>query len=274
MMDAQNDLAEPGIGHNLGFISLDADGRVVLDANIMREYLGEEIAGLAARKAELLGSVARAPATISDEETAGKIADLTKLIAACIKNAEADRVARKESFLEGGRVIDGVFRGITEPLIRGKADIERRLTLYQREVAEIERRRREFFAQVERAEADRLAREAAEREAAAQTEANIDEAISADALAQQRQADAVAAQKAAEANPAELSRQRSDFGAVASLRRFWDAEGIDRDTLDLETLRPHLPLDALEKAVRSFIRAGGRELRGVRIFENTATTVR
>ena len=273
-MDQNNDLAASGIGHNLGFVSLDADGRVLLDADVMREYLDEEIAGLIARKAELLASVGRAPATIADQETAGKVADLTKLIAACIKNAEADRVARKEPFLEGGRVIDGVFRGITEPLTRAKADVERRLTLYQREVAEAERRRREEIARREREEAERLAREAAEAEAAAQTEVDVDEAISADALAQQREADAIAARKAAEAKPAELSRQRSDYGAVASLRRFWDMEGLDRDALDLSTLRPFLPLDALEKAVRGFIRAGGRELKGVRIFENTATSVR
>ena len=49
---------------------------------------------------------------------------------------------------------------------------------------------------------------------------------------------------------------------------------LDRETIDLEALRPHLPTQALEQAVRSFIRAGGRKLEGVRIFENTGTTVR
>lgn len=264
----------PGIGHNLGFVSLDADGKVILDAALMREYLHEELAPLLARKAELLGSVSRAPAVIGDEETAGKIADLIKMIAACVKNAEADRVARKEPFLEGGRITDAEYRGVTEPLLRGKIDVERRLTLFQREQAEAERRRREEIARQERAEAERLAQEAAAAEAAAQTEVEIDEAISADALAQQREADAVVARRAAEAKPAELSRQRSDYGAVASLKRFWDMEGLDRDTLDLNTLRPFIPADALEKAVRAFIRSGGRELRGVRIFENTATAVR
>jgi hypothetical protein len=273
-MDQQNDLAEPGIGHNLQFVNFGVDGHFKIDFDTFREYLGEEITGLAARKAELLGSVSRVPAAVVDDVTAGRVADLIKLIAACIKNAEVDRVARKEPFLEGGRVIDGVFRGITEPLARAKTDVERRLTLYQREVAEAERRRREAIALAERAEAERLAREAAEREAAAETVADIDVAISAGALAQQREADAVAAQRAAEAKPAELSRQRSDYGAVASLRRFWDMEGLDRETLDLETLRPFLPLDAIEKAVRAFIKSGGRELKGVRIFENTATSVR
>jgi hypothetical protein len=273
MTIAENDLL-PGMGHNLGFVSLDDDGRVLLDSTVMREYLEEEIAALVARKAELLGSVGRVPASVSDDMTAGRVADLIKMIAACIKNAEADRVARKEPFLDGGRVIDGVFRGITEPLMRAKTDVERKLTLYQREVAEAERRRREEVAHQEREEAERQRKEAEAAAAAAATEADVDDAISADALAQQREADAVAAQREAEAKPAELSRQRSDYGAVASLRRFWDMDGLDRDKLDLETLRPFLPLDALEKAVRGFVRSGGRELRGVRIFSNTATSVR
>ncbi len=250
------------------------DGRAILLADLMREYLGEEIETLAARKEALLASVGRVPPGVDNDIAAGKVADLVKLISACIKNAEVDRVARKEPFLEGGRVIDGVFRGITEPLMRAKTDVERKLTLYQREVAEAERRRREEMARVEREEAQRqfLAAQAAERNA--DTEADINVAISSAALARQREADAVAAQRAAEAKPAELSRQRSDYGAVASLRRFWDMDDLDRDKLDLATLRPFLPLDALEKAVRAFIKSGGRELKGVRIFENTATSVR
>lgn len=272
-MDQENDLL-PGAGHNLGFVSLDRDGRVALDADTMREYLAEEIAALTARKAELLASVGRAPATISDENTAGKIADLVKLIAACIKNAEADRVSRKEVWLEGGRTVDSVFKPITEPLMRAKTDVERRLTLWQREKAEAERRRREEVARQEREEAERQRLVAEQAERKARTEADIDQAISADALAQQREADAIAAQRAAEAKPAELSRERSDYGAVASLRRFWDFTDLDRETVDLEALRSHLPLDAIEKAIRSYVRAGGRELRGARIFENTATSVR
>jgi hypothetical protein len=273
MTIVENDLL-PGRGHNIGFIGIGADGKVELNPTDMREYVGEEITALASRKDELLASVGRVPPGVDNDIAAGKTADLIKLIAACIKNAEADRVARKEPFLEGGRVIDAVFRGITEPLTRAKTDVERKLTLYQREVAEAERRRREDVARQEREEAERQRHEAEAAAAAVATEADIDGAISAGELARQREADAVAAQRAAEAKPAELSRQRSDYGAVASLRRFWDMDDLDRDKVDLETLRPFLPLDALEKAVRGFIRAGGRELRGTRIFENTATSVR
>lgn len=268
-----NDLA-PGIGHNLGFIGLDAEGKVTLAPEAMREFIAEDIHSLLARRDELLGSAWRAPATVTDDDVAGKTADLVKMIAVCIKNAEADRVARKDPFLRGGQVVDAVFRGVTEPLTKAKAEIERRLTLYQREKADAERRRREEIARQEREEAERRARAAAEAEAKAQTEADLDRAIAAEALAKQQQADAIEAQRAAEAKPADLSRSRSDMGAVASLHRFYDFTDLDREAIDLETLRPFIPLDAIEKAVRAFIKAGGRELRGVKIFENTETRVR
>lgn len=244
------------------------------DALILAEQLPELEGELLNRRDELLASVSRAPKEIRDDVTAGRVADLIRLVAACVKAAETRRVGTKEPYLAAGRSVDGFFRGITEPLARAKTDVERKLTLYQREVAEAERRRREEVARQEREEAERQRREAEAAAAAVATEADVDDAISAGELARQREADAIAAQRAAEAKPAELSRQRSDFGAVASLRRFWDVDDLERDKLDLETLRPFLPLDALEKAVRGFVRSGGRELRGCRIFENTATSVR
>ena len=87
-------------------------------------------------------------------------------------------------------------------------------------------------------------------------------------------ADLVKAAQAAAVKPAELSRTRGDYGAVSSLRTQWVFDEIDRASLDLEALRFHIPADGLEKAVRSFIKAGGRELRGTRIFETTVATVR
>jgi hypothetical protein len=273
-----NDFAdlEPGIGHNrpVGWLALDDKGRVTLDAAAMREYLLAEIETLADRRDELLGSVARCPIEITDDDTARRVADLIKLIMACVKNAEADRVARKEPFLEGGRLIDGTFKAITEPLDRSKRIVEGRLTTYQREVAAAERRRREAEEQAKREEAAKLAREAAVALAEMRTEDDLAAAILAERAAGEAAADAEVAARAADANAAEMSRQRSDLGAVASLRTFWDFADLDRGAIDLEALRPHLALDAIEKAVRSFIRAGGRELRGCRIYENTTSQVR
>ncbi len=58
--------------------------------------------------------------------------------------------------------------------------------------------------------------------------------------------------------PAELSRTCGK-GSVSFLGKTWHYEITDFDALDLERLREHLPLEALEEAVRSFVRAGGRE---------------
>ena len=261
------------VGELLDDLPRIGDNKAPADANPLLERLTEEAAPLAKRRDELLAACDRAPASIGDDETAGKIADLIKLITACSKNAEATRVSRKEPFLESGRLVDSFFKKITDPLDKAKKSVEARLTLWQRIKADDERWRRE--------EAERLAREAAQKAAEAQRaaeqamrdQASLETALRAEEAAKQAAADAVVAERAAAAKPAELSRTRGDVGAVASLRTFWDFTDLDRATLDLEKLREHLPADALEKAVRSYIKAGGRELTGVRIFENTATRV-
>lgn len=243
------------------------------DANPLRERMAEESADLLARRDELLAGAARVPATIGDDETAGKVADFLKMTTACIKNAETKRVDTKEPFLAAGRTVDAFYKAVTEPLDKMKRNVEARLTAWQRQKAEEERRAR--------VEAERLAQEAARKaaeaarlaEQAIRDEAQLQRAIEAAETAKQAQADAVVAEKSAAAKPAELSRTRGEVGAVASLRTFWDFTDLDRATLDLEALRQHLPADALEKAVRAFVKAGGRELRGVTIFENTATRV-
>lgn len=231
-------------------------------------------AALLHRRDELLASVTRVPAEIADPETAGKVADLIKLFMACGKNAEAERVARKEPHLEAGRAVDAFYKRITEPLEKAKRAIEARLTLWQRKVAEAERRRREEEAARLREEEERKRQEAEAAAAQIETEEDLSAAISSEERARQAGADAAVAQKAAEAKPAELSRERGELGSVASLRTYWDFKEMDRASLDLEALRSHIPILALEQAVRSLIKAGGRSLRGVVIFENSRTAVR
>lgn len=268
-MDALDELIgetrrDGGIGHN------DPPDEIAA----LRERLETTSDALLRRRDELLAASSRVPAAIDDEETCGKVADYIKQVAACAKAAEGARIAAKEPHLAAGRVVDGFFKAVTDPLDKLKRQIEARLTDYQRRKAEAERRRREEEARRQAAEAERARREAEAAAAAIATEADLVPAIGAEEQARQAAADAALAAKGAAAKPAELSRSRGDYGAVASLRTFWDFRDLDRNTVDLETLRPHLPLDAIEKAVRSYIRAGGRKLRGCEIFENTTTAVR
>lgn len=243
------------------------------DANPLRERLQEESGALLKRRDELLAGASRIPDKIEDDEIAGKVADFIKLVSACTKNAEGLRVARKEPFLESGRVVDGFFKAVTEPLEKAKGQISARLTVWQRQKAAEEKRLRDEAEAIARIAATKAAEAAREAERAAQNDAQLATAIEAAAAAKQAAADAVVAERAAAAKPADMSRTRGDVGAVASLVQFWDFTDLNRDAIDLEALRQHLPADALEKAVRSFVKAGGRTLAGVRIFENTKSRV-
>jgi hypothetical protein len=245
----------------------------LLTGDALRAKLQAENEALLRRRDELLAAEARIPA-INDEDAARKVSDFIKQITAASKSADGARVAAKEPYLEGGRGIDGFFKAISDPLTDLKKKVERRLTDYLRakEAEERERRQREEREARERAEQARREAEAAAQ--AMRDAASLDEAVQAEKAADAAAADAVKAEVAATAKPAELSRVRGEYGAVSSLRTEWVFEGVDRATIDLEALRPYLPVDGIEKAIRSFIRAGGRELRGTRIYETTNAVVR
>lgn len=239
----------------------------------LRSRLQESNETLTARRDELLTALDRAP-EVTDEETCGKVADYIKSISACTKAAEGARVAAKEPYLATGRAVDGFFKQITDPLEKLKVTVQARITKYQRDKAEAERRLREEDARRAREEAERLRREADEAALKIATARELDQAIEVDQRARQSADDAEAAHRAAAVTAAELSRSRGDYGAVASLRTDWTFADVDRAELDLEELRMHLPMDGIERAIRSLIRAGGRELRGCRIFETHVSQVR
>lgn len=242
-------------------------------AEMLRQNLAEKYLPLLSRRDELLDACNRVPGTIEDDDTAGKVADFIKQMTGAHKTAETARVGEKEPHLEAGRTVDGWFKAITDPLATAKKGIEARLTTYQRIKADAERRAREETERQTRETARLAAEEAAKREAAMQTDADVDVAIAAADAAERASFDELTAKRAVDANAADLSRTRGTFGAVASLRTFWDFRDLDRDKIDLELLRHHLPTDAIEKAVRSFIKAGNRSIRGADIFENTSTRV-
>ncbi len=278
-------LDDERLGHN----------RPPADEDPLVTRLLEDHDALFTRAGQLLKAGERVPATLDDEVTVQRVQDFVKQVAACIKAGKSIHEAEKEPFLAGCRKIDTLFFGrIRDPLTELKKRIEARLTTYLRAKAEAERRAREEAERKAREEAERARREAEEaaerarREAEAarlENEADLEREIEAEAARkrQQEEAERRAAQARAEAEraardaaakAAELSRTRGEQGSVASLRTQWIGIIEDRDALDLEALRPHLPEDGLEKALRSFIRAGGRQLRGARIFEDTVAVVR
>jgi hypothetical protein len=240
---------------------------------VLREQLRDEFATLLERRDELVAAELRVP-DVNDEDTARKVSDFIKQIQAVIKAADAARVARKEPYLEGCRGIDGFFKAIAEPMEKTKRKVEALLTDFLRRKADKERREREERERQARMDEERRRREAETAAANMRDEASLHDALERERVAEQAAADRRKAEKEADAKPADMSRTRGDFGAVSSLRTTWTFSNLDRATLDLEKLREHLPMDGLERAVRSFVKSGGRELYGVRIFESTDAVVR
>lgn len=245
----------------------------LLTGEELRAKLVEAHAALAARRDELLAAGNRVP-DIDSEDVARKVSDFIGQIAAASKAADGARVAEKEPYLSGGRVVDGFFKGITDPLETLKKNVERKLRDYLREKEAAERREREREAREARERELEARRKAEEAAQAARDQATLDAAIAQEKAAEAAAADAEKAQQAAEVKPAELSRTRGEFGAVASLRTFWTFKDLNREALDLEALRHHLPTEGLAQAIRSFIKAGGRELKGVEIYEDSQAVVR
>lgn len=241
------------------------------DADALRQRLAEDNAALIRRHDDLIGAEERLP-DIVDDDSAGRVADYVKQATACAKALDGSRVAAKEPFLEGGRNVDGFFKRYTDGLGTLKRRVEAKLSIYLRDKADRERRAREEEARqsaeaARKAEAEAMALADAAKVTTAQADAALDTAVQAQTVAR-------VAEKAAAAAPADLARTRGDFGSLATLRREWTFKDMDRAELDLEALRAHIPTDALEKALRSAIKAGLREIKGATIFENQTATVR
>lgn len=241
---------------------LEVNPRAVIGSNRhpIKDLLRESYADILNRADDLNAASLRAPTSITDDETQGKVGDLIKMMGACIKKTEVARVSEKEPFLQAGREVDGFFKGVTDPLEKGKRNLESRVTTYLRAKADEERRRREEEEARAREEADRLAAQAA-------TTKQLDAAIEAETVARE-------ASKAAEAKPAEMARTRGELGSVSTLRTSWEFEVIDYADVPLDVLRPYIARSDIEKAIRGAVRSGIRELKGVRIFEQSTAVVR
>lgn len=240
------------------------------DADTLQQTLRENHDDQLQHAEKLIAAADRIPSEINDDETAGRAADFIKQVNASKKSLESIRVAEKEPYLNLGRVVDGFFKTVDTKLTGALSKAKMPLDNYTKRKAEAERQRLLKEAEEKRIQAEEQAKAAAAMEKAKQGEAANDMMMQATIA----EAGAAKLESMANAKPAAISQTRSESGALASLRTTWVGEITDIATLDLETLRFHLSPDALQKAVNSFMRAGGRELKGARIFEHTETVVR
>jgi hypothetical protein len=254
-------------------------------ALVTADLLGRDHAVAVATIGDYEKQAADLPGVCEDDEDVGLIVALVKKLNASTKRLDELREGDKAPFLEATRIIDGFFgakpNGKTVPtpgtlqrrVYDLKEGLEARVTRYQVKKANAEQIAREAEEQrlrEEAAEKSRIALEAAQAASAGQTTPDIVGKMQ-DAADASKAADKAAV--AAQAKPADLARTQTEAG-TASLREDWTHKVENFAQIDLEALRNHFGPGDIDKAIRSFVKAGGRELAGVRIYAVPKTTIR
>lgn len=245
------------------------------------DRLDVDYANLPALVIEYEDAAKNLPQKVDDKTSHDTCADLVAKMRGSFKHIEATRVTEKEPFLKSERAIDGFFDPLKQRLEALAKILTRRVQVYLDQKANEERQAREAEARKAREEAEWLRREQADRERLAEEsrrrdhrEQHLKVADEAAGQAATAEAQADEADRAAEAKPADLARTRSDKGTLSTLKAEWTHATEDLDLVPLETLRPYIPVDVIEKAIKSYVRMGGRQLPGVRIYETNKAVIR
>jgi len=278
MSDGDTDLTEQpvGLGHNL-------PPEETLPDKLARTY-----ADLVGKVANIEDRAVNHVPPITNEELSKRATDFLGQIGEWKKHVEALFSEEKQPWLAGSRAVDTFFNGVRGMLAKADKAVRDKQDMYLRQVAERERQERLAREQAAREAAEALRKQAAEAERLAReqnapppSEAVQQELLIA-ATALETRADEH--KESAAAKVSSMTQVRGDHGKTAALRDNWIFDGLDRETIDLEKLRPYLTLADLEKAVRAAIKAGARPkevdgvevqpIRGVRIFNRPTTALR
>lgn len=239
------------------------------DVEILKAKLTEANAEAIAYAEKLIAKADVIPQDL-DDETSQKVTDYEDLCKKVIKNMEATRTKEKEPFLSQGRVVDSFFGDIMDRVKAAKNKANVIQTKYLQKKAAAEKAERDRIAKEQAEEAARLKKLADEEAAKNAPQA---EAIQQAAASQQQVAEK--AEKAANVKASAMAVSRgSSTGARSSLRTEWVGTLTDQATVDLETLRHHLSPADIQKAINSYVRAGGRDLAGAEIKEVTTAVTR
>jgi hypothetical protein len=194
---------------------------------------------------------------IRDDFIAGHAADFAKDLKAAVNALDGTRTRIKKPVLHAQRLIDGEAKALSDRVMAAVAEVEARVTAYLRlKEAEV-RRAAEAEAARLAAEAERLAAEALRVDGMITAET----AIEAFETAQQ-------ATELANARALELTRTRGLGGALTALVDRWTYEVVDMAVMPRGYLMPN------DAAIRGSIKAGVRDIPGLRIFNDSKAMIR
>lgn len=234
------------------------------DAEIMHERLRERNAELLEEADNLLLEAEALPKEIHDDKEASEINDFIKLVNDTNKKVEAARKNEKQPYLDAGRHVDEFFKQKTDALSAAALAAKKPLTAHLQRKADEE-------AKWRAAEAERLKKKAEE------------EAAAAEAMKPELAEEKLKAVDAAQKQAAELEKSVETGKGLASskgllgtgtLRKRWVGEIEDRHALNLALLAPYIPFEALQKALNDFVKNGGRDMPGAKIYQKEEVVVR
>jgi hypothetical protein len=259
--------APAGMGHN----------RPPLEELIPAEFRAEllrERPEFLTKFDQLVEAAARAQAI--DEETLGRCGDLVNAYRALIKHISETHKAVKEPHLLAGRLVDAEKNALIDLVETAKRKVEAIGNTYiaAREAkrrAEEERIAAEQRAAAAKAAAAERARIEAEQEAAAAAAnaKNAEEREEADrraAAAREAVEEAMADAALSVAAPSKAEPIRSDAGAAVSGKVEYQSQVEDYAKAFRAVKDDDRVKEAVDKAVARLVRAGKREMPGVRIW--------
>lgn len=219
------------------------------------EMLGEELTikhvALIREAESFVDTVKMMPASFAEQLDADFTSDLIKKMKVSNKSFERLRKAEKEPFLRKGQYVDSFFGEIQDKLESAERIAQKPLTEFLLKSAQAEQEKRKHDAAVLHDQAA----DAIASEPATPSEVKFVEQIASAAQVADRVAAAPVATMAAAQG--QISK--------AALIETWKGIVTDRGQLDLNALRPYFKDDALQYALDSFVKFGGRSLQGAKI---------
>lgn len=219
----------------------------------------------------VLADARKLPKTFTTKEDADEATELVKEARAIHRDLEKARKEENKIFATGKAAVDG-FLGQKTTRAQTCMDILLdRLNAFNKAELEKARRAREEEERLAQEEAERLAREADEAAAAGK----FDDALELAEQASDQHTNASEASRRPEPNAADLTRTRTEGGAMRTTRTETRVVVDDYAKLNLEALRPYLKPAVLETAVRAWAAATAHKqtMDGVRIFEEEIVSV-
>lgn len=219
----------------------------------MAAILTEKHAPLRAEVQAVIDEIA-ALTVVETEEQHDTAVALGKRAADLLKRIETTHAVEKAPLKLKVDAIDAFFlsKGLKGALEPKRGQLQRVDGAYLQKVAAAEQARRLEAARLAQEEADARAKEAAEAETKGHNvlaDVKMEAAIAAEGDADKRHAEAMAPTR-------ELSRTFTQAGNAA-LRTVVKVKSIDRDTVDLEALRPFFKDEDIEAAIRALVKTRG-----------------